>query len=425
MGLISSISRVAAWLAVFLLTSALTMRATEPYRRTYTVEAPVFEDSATVIHSRSNGTGASKTREGAVAKALEEAVSRQGTVISSEIQLALQAESRRTNGQTTSSGSQKVSADFTRATGGLVRWWEVLSESYDGDLHTVEITCVMVRTTEAAGQHPSRKTIAVIPFRAGAGDVPATQSERRITSLLTQSLLTQLATSRKFAMLDDTFSAELDKLARENPESDPVERALHLASKLGAEYAVTGLADGVGMRDEQVGGMVVTTAAGAVMLRVIDTKRRQVVLASRIPARDISLVSNGSPASDSDLAAGMATALSNRILDTIYPLRVIALSADGELTLNRGGEDIPGGAEYDVYNVGEQLTDPSTGESLGLSERKVACIRITQVNPKVSHATVVSSTEAITVNAVCRKPTKVRTQTPANKPAKKANSLFD
>lgn len=404
---------------------AKSAQAAEPYSRNHEVQVPDWPDTPGVRYLRSSGTGMSKTREGAVAKALEEALSKQGTVVSAEIQLSLQAESRRTGSTTVSSSSQNVSTDFSKATGGLIRWWAIEKEAFDGDHHRIEILCLIARTTVAAGTHATRKTIVIAPFRTGSGEAPQNSVERRTAASLTQSLLTQLTASRKFAVLDRTFDEELALVSSQQKDLDPVQRTLVAAQKLGADYVVTGIADNVGMQEQQVGSLSMTTPSGAVMLRVIDAKSRQVVLAVRIAARELEDLHLSGADASSELASALASAMSNRILNTIYPLRIIEVTVANEVIVNRGGEDIVSGAEYDVYNVGEELRDPSSGESLGLSERKVGTIRITQVNPKVSHATVLESSEPITLNAVCRKATLRTKAKPTQQKAKKASSLFD
>lgn len=79
----------------------------------------------------------------------------------------------------------------------------------------------------------------------------------------------------------------------------------------------------------------------------------------------------------------------NRVVDVIYPAKVIART-DNQVTINRGdGTGIAAGQVWNVYAQGEALIDPDTGESLGAEEIKVGTIKITDVLPKFAKGTVV------------------------------------
>lgn len=79
----------------------------------------------------------------------------------------------------------------------------------------------------------------------------------------------------------------------------------------------------------------------------------------------------------------------NRVVDVIYPAKVIART-DNQVTINRGdGTGIAVGQVWSVYAQGEALIDPDTGESLGAEEVKVGTVKITDVLPKFAKGTVV------------------------------------
>jgi hypothetical protein len=102
-----------------------------------------------------------------------------------------------------------------------------------------------------------------------------------------------------------------------------------------------------------------------------------------------------------DITNQMADKIANRVVDVIYPARVIA-KADKEVTLNRGeGTDIAVGQVWDVFAQGEELIDPDTGTSLGRQERLVGKVRIARVTLKTSVADIVEDT-GIDRNAILR-----------------------
>jgi curli biogenesis system outer membrane secretion channel CsgG len=88
------------------------------------------------------------------------------------------------------------------------------------------------------------------------------------------------------------------------------------------------------------------------------------------------------------IAEEMGGKIANRVVDVIYPARVIALTGP-QVTINRGdGTGIRVGQAWAVYALGEEMIDPDTGESLGQSEVKVGTVTIDRVSPKFSTGTI-------------------------------------
>lgn len=92
------------------------------------------------------------------------------------------------------------------------------------------------------------------------------------------------------------------------------------------------------------------------------------------------------------ISRSLAQKIANHIVDVVYPAKIL-IRRDNLVTINRG--EGAGVAEGDVFNVfaqGEELKDPDTGEVLGREEVKVGKVKISQVNPKTSLATIVEDT---------------------------------
>lgn len=84
------------------------------------------------------------------------------------------------------------------------------------------------------------------------------------------------------------------------------------------------------------------------------------------------------------LSRKMSQKVADRVLDVLYPARVVGKTGQ-VITLNRGdGTDIETGEEWIIYALGEEMIDPDTGRSLGQEEIEIGKIRITQVLPQVS-----------------------------------------
>ncbi|MEE9405415.1 MAG: CsgG/HfaB family protein [Algisphaera sp.] len=87
-----------------------------------------------------------------------------------------------------------------------------------------------------------------------------------------------------------------------------------------------------------------------------------------------------------DLAATLASQVANRVLDKLFPARVIAKTAE-TITLNRGqGTGIAVGQSWTIFAVGQTLIDPYTGVVLGAEEVPVGKAIVFNVTPRFSQA---------------------------------------
>ena len=101
------------------------------------------------------------------------------------------------------------------------------------------------------------------------------------------------------------------------------------------------------------------------------------------------------------IADEMGSQTANRVVDVIYPAKVIALTGP-QATINRGdGTGIAAGQIWEVFAAGEEMIDPDTGESLGSSEVKVGSLRIDRVTPKFSSGTLTENF-GVTKGAIVR-----------------------
>lgn len=92
----------------------------------------------------------------------------------------------------------------------------------------------------------------------------------------------------------------------------------------------------------------------------------------------------------------------NRVVDVIYPAKVIA-KTDKVVTINRGdGTGLEIGQVWRVFAVGEELVDPDTKEVLGREEVAVGKVKITDILPKFSKAEIIEDL-GVDKGAVLRK----------------------
>ena len=92
----------------------------------------------------------------------------------------------------------------------------------------------------------------------------------------------------------------------------------------------------------------------------------------------------GAPSRDIlDKALDRAAAdLANQLSDTIFPITVIQAKGK-QLYVNRGKDGgLKVGDQFVIFQPGEALIDPTTGENLGSAEEEVGLGKVVRVNPK-------------------------------------------
>ena len=89
------------------------------------------------------------------------------------------------------------------------------------------------------------------------------------------------------------------------------------------------------------------------------------------------------------LSKAAADNVAGRVVEVLYPARIVGMT--GKIVLfNRGdGFDISPGEVWAVFGEGEEMVDPDTGESLGAVEAEVGKVRVIEVLPKVTRAEVI------------------------------------
>ena len=105
-----------------------------------------------------------------------------------------------------------------------------------------------------------------------------------------------------------------------------------------------------------------------------------------------------------------------KVLEHLYPIKVLGLAGDGGVYINRGTDGgLTRGRRLDVMRVGEPMRDPDTGLLFGGAETKVAEVEITSVEPYRARVQLVDGQD-VQVGDILRV-----SQKPAEKPGEKVN----
>ena len=234
-------------------------------------------------------------------------------------------------------------------------------------------------------------------YAVGDARVPAAAVAVEVRRRLVEAI----AQSQRFVVLDREFSAEMqqevDFINSDNARSDAVAR---LGQQLAAdlilvpsverfEYPRTTRQLRMSDRD-----LVSYSGGGTIGLRLLNAATGEVVLArtfmhelpatapSTLPrAIDGALVAN-------DLMDALSEQMVRAITGKVFPVSVVALSGR-QAVLSQGGQAVAAGQEYEVIVLGQELTAPQTGRSLGRMETPCCRLRVDRVADRTSYGTLI------------------------------------
>lgn len=338
-----------------------------------------------------SAVGFGATRDDAIKSGLENAVGQvNGTSLESRqasesVSIASSVEEQ---GKSKSSASVKM--DVARSTeletSGQIDSYDIVSVLQEDDgTFKVELKARVFRYDLA--QSTQRKKIAVL--------LPKTQSRyfnifggingADASELLYTELQNNLVQSRKFAVLTRTQLKDIDsELAIIKSERTSRTEKAKLGRGLGADYILTSqiLAGNGASKTKkiEITGQTQTTTNGGLRISV------QVIspITGEIKFSD-EFVAYTNKSNRNYLFRTVASKAISAVVEQIYPLRIIAVDNDSYI-INTGGKTMKKGTYYDVYQLGQKLIDPYTGESLGSTETKVGLIQVTRINPKMTYA---------------------------------------
>ena len=123
------------------------------------------------------------------------------------------------------------------------------------------------------------------------------------------------------------------------------------------------------------------------------------------------------------IADRMAADVAARVTDVIFPAKIVALT-NGRASINRGdGTGIAAGQVWEVFAVGEGITDPDTGEVLGADEIPVGFIKVLQVEAKLARAEPCGENRGIAKDCIVRRTDRKDCGSAASGPAQPAQMI--
>lgn len=257
------------------------------------------------------------------------------------------------------------------------------------------------------------------------------KGSREDTRAFVDMLTTALVKTRKFNVIERDRMAEILKEQGLSMAGIVDGTSENLKLK-GVDYILTGAITEYG---ESATGMKIkgfstasTSAAMSVDIRVLDAKNGQIMTAETIrtvvkgaTALKADKFSTGSSTSSGTLLSKVmrnsATNITNLMVSTIYPIKVVSVTKKGLVLLNYGNGLLTEGDQLEIFSRGESIFDPDTGEELGSEEELIGRVSVTSAQAKFSKSTIMEGEGAIEKGMLARivKPKPQKTKKLMNK----------
>lgn len=233
-------------------------------------------------------------------------------------------------------------------------------------------------------------------YVVGDGRVDADEVARAVRARLSDTL-TQ---AKRFIVLDREFGDELQaEIDHINSGNVRLQDTARIGQQLATDLILIPTIErfeyprsvrNLRMSDRQVSSY---SGGGRITLRLINASTGEVVMSDSF---DHQLASTGPSTlprevNGRSMATAMMDSLSGQIgtaiVSEIFPVSVVSVEGD-QVVLSQGGDLLQVGQRWQAVLMGEALTDPQTGRSLGRAESSCCTIHIDRVASQTSYGTI-------------------------------------
>jgi len=316
---------------------------------------------------------------------------------------------------------------ITTATKGVVESYSVTSRQKEDDQVRVRIEAKVAKFDPSkARQEPF--SVVVLPMRSAQGRLRIVRDGKAVDESLDLAPLaqqmralakTQLVQSGVFTVLDrDDLALADQELARIKQGDSASKDLARLQQRLVADYLLLGeiveAEARIDARSMSVPGWSVTGGHQfALRYTVLEVPTGKILRTGEIES---SMRSEKPEPRDearidvdrlfAELASRTAPMLVDGFVGDLDPLMVAKVKEqDGKRTaiLTQGGARFAKGDVFEAYELGEELTHPTTGASLGREETIVGEIRITDASARLASGEVTTGSDKVARGALVRR----------------------
>jgi curli biogenesis system outer membrane secretion channel CsgG len=341
---------------------------------------------AKVVEAVSTATGTGLTQEEAVQSAL---LSAAGQAFGVKIDAKISSTSL-ANEKTNDTGSEnnylsvlnkEITQRIKSPTNSPILGYSVVNVSKVSEASWEATVDLKYAKLEQIGGNSDRRSMVVVA------------SDKKYDKLLKDSIEQALTASRRFDVLnrDDQSYFDQEKAFITSSDAGKAEVA-RLGQALGSDYLVIikfpnlSISNDVRETIRMTGEVLVqSSVSGSVKIEVIEFSSRKLKWSgSEKFSATYKGASSVGAGNLTKLVDGASSKLVDNLIDAIYPIRVVKVMNKNTAAINRGGDVVKNGQAFSVYMMGEELTDPQSGESLGALELEIGQSKVIGTNPKYS-----------------------------------------
>ena len=288
--------------------------------------------------------------------------------------------------QTTSYNASQI--EISVKSGGQIKNYKVLDvqQSEAGFIARASASIAKLKLSPES----LRTRLAIVPFRIKKPTDRSREFERQFS----QTLISQLSQSGKFAVLDRDYLEEQGvELNRLQAGEVPIDEMAKLGNKLTTDFIVVGSIDEVVARKRVIvmkstGQEIPMVDQGArLSFRLIEAATAQVKFSDSF---DNVKSTQGSVTATSIIGRELGRVVAQNILINLFPVRVEGVRGDN-VVLGQGGDTITLGQKFNLVQYGKELFDSYTKESLGRVEKNVGIVEVVEIQSKQTYARIVES----------------------------------
>ena len=286
-----------------------------------------------------------------------------------------------------------------------VKGYEVRSlERAEEDLWQAQLRVQLLEYQPIDDELATLPSIAVTRFRTPEDEysVGRPLSDDRLAGKLQSELVNSFVDSRRVRVLDREFDQQaVDELQTTAASLSPAEQ-LRQGQEVGADLLLVGEIDrfDLGGEEREVYGIQMSTLDPAIRIsyRLMEPATREILYSATYVYREEGAYLRDR-LNDAGIRAGqeperigevlypeVARPLATEVLETLHPMRILALEDENSVWVSRGRGSLEEGTLLSVHDRGQRVQDPDTDLILRLESDPRATLRVTRVERDYAHA---------------------------------------
>ncbi|MBB4845655.1 curli biogenesis system outer membrane secretion channel CsgG [Paucibacter oligotrophus] len=307
--------------------------------------------------------------------------------------------------------AQEFTDAVQQRSGGVIQGFKLLELVEPGLLDKRYKASIEARIASFSAPESLQKiklVVAPLKFPAALITVGGSSvASAEVAANVRQRVVDALVNSGRFAVLDREFNAELEQeLDLIAGGRAPAAEQAKLAQAVSADLVWTGKVSSMAYQRhaQQLRAsnreLVSYSGGWALSQKLVNVATRQVVVADSLQGKAPSTeATTMDPGVDGrKVLENMTNDLVKQVVASImrrsFPVTVVQREGD-KVVLSQGGGTLRQGARYAVVQLGGELKDPQTGQSLGRSEQPCCELVVERVTPNLSYGRLEGASAAL------------------------------